>query len=179
MNYLVGLEMFKESLNLTGTLVIFSISYFSVRHSQGVSPWIIQKAIIPIDQISFLIEQTFLFRASGDIYRGLPTLYFSFYEPKLWLELKVHMFFGESKISDDCLSIVHKNIGQFEISVQELAVSHLHKPFDDVLEYPESLVFRDSSLFFDKVTQVTLVAELSYDITVRSFSDDIEALKDI
>ena len=32
-------EIFKDSLNRTGILVILSISSFSVLHSQGVSPW--------------------------------------------------------------------------------------------------------------------------------------------
>jgi hypothetical protein len=54
--FLVGDEMFSESLNLTGILVILSMSYFSVLHSHGVSPCSISNAIIPIDQMSFLIE---------------------------------------------------------------------------------------------------------------------------
>lgn len=68
-------DIFNESLNLTGIRTILSISYFSVLHCHGVSPWSISKAIIPIDQISFFTEYILFFKAYGDIYRGLPTLY--------------------------------------------------------------------------------------------------------
>jgi len=56
MKSFVGDEIFNESLNFTGIRVILSINSFSVRHSHGVSPCNISNAIIPIDQISFLIE---------------------------------------------------------------------------------------------------------------------------
>jgi len=38
MKSLVSLEIFRESLNFIGILVIFSINYFYVLHCQGVSP---------------------------------------------------------------------------------------------------------------------------------------------
>lgn len=56
MNALRGSEILSESLNLTGILVILSMSSFYVLHSQGVSPCSISYAMTPMDQISFLRE---------------------------------------------------------------------------------------------------------------------------
>ena len=51
------------------------MSYFSFFALQGVSPVSISKKITPIAQISVLYEYSFLFKDSGAMYNGDPTLY--------------------------------------------------------------------------------------------------------
>lgn len=106
MKSLILLDSFKESLNLTGILTIFYINSFSVLHGHGVSPCKSSYAIIPIDQISFFIEYKLLFNASGDIYKGLPTLYF-------YLSGALH-FFAKPKSAIFACPLLNRTFANFK-----------------------------------------------------------------
>lgn len=59
-----------------GSEVSLRISYFSLEHSQGVTPINISYKIIPTAKISLQGEYKFLINASGGMYKGVPTLCF-------------------------------------------------------------------------------------------------------
>lgn len=86
------------------------------------------------------------------------------------------MLFCESEISNDCLPIADKYVGQLQISMQEIAFGHLNKARNNVFHYLEDLF--DWGLFFslEKGAQVAFIAKFSDDIAMRGLSNDVVAL---
>lgn len=53
----------------------------------------------------------------------------------------VRVFFGEPEICDDCAAVLHKDVGQLEITMQESFFSHFDKALNDVFEDLERISF--------------------------------------
>lgn len=76
-------------------------------------------------------------------------------------------------------SVTHEDVGQLEISMEELIFSDFEKAIDNVSHDGQNFSLAHAAFLLEEGAEIALIAELSDDIAMRSLADDIEALEDI
>ena len=89
------------------------------------------------------------------------------------------MFLGEPEVGDDSVAFAHEDVGEFEVSVEESSFTHFDESTDDVFEEFEGLRFGNFAFLFDEFAEISLIAELSDDVTMWRFANNIEAFEDV
>jgi hypothetical protein len=89
------------------------------------------------------------------------------------------VFLGEPEVGDDGVSFVHEDVGEFEVSMKESSFAHFDESTDDIFEDFEGLRFGHSAFFFYEFAEISLITELSDDVTVGRFANNIEAFEDV
>ena len=89
------------------------------------------------------------------------------------------MLLGKAEVSQQGASAAHEDVGQFQIAVQEVPLSHLDKPADDVLGQLEHLGLSEFAALLEQPAEVALVAVLSDDVAVGGLAHHIVAPQDV
>ena len=89
------------------------------------------------------------------------------------------LFDGESKISDFSFSIDKKDIGRFEIPMDDTVLVDSAISIDDLFEDVEGFEFRDDFFVFEEFRKVTALAKLSNDTCVVFGIEDFVELEDV
>ncbi len=89
------------------------------------------------------------------------------------------LFDGESKISDFSFSIDKKDIGRFEIPMDDTVLVDSAISIDDLFEDVEGFEFRDDFFVFEEFRKVTALTKLSNDACVVFGIEDFVELEDV
>ena len=86
---------------------------------------------------------------------------------------------GKAEVSYLGMTIMHENVGDFQISVYDVLLSEVSQPFENVLYYGSGLVLVEVSILPQSGFQVTFVAQLSDDVTIAVASEDFETFQHV
>ena len=77
------------------------------------------------------------------------------------------------------LGVVHKDVGNFEVSVDDVLFGEVLQSFEDVLDDGGCLVLVKVPFLAETGLEVALVAELGDDVAVAVAGEDLEAAEDV
>ena len=86
------------------------------------------------------------------------------------------MLFGKPEISNNCSSLVEKDVGKFEISVKEPAFCDFNVSTNYIFGQLDGFFFEQFAFPFQKNTEISFVTIFGDDETVSRFSDYIKTL---
>ncbi|CAM6002385.1 unnamed protein product [Sphagnum balticum] len=91
----------------------------------------------------------------------------------------VRELFGESEVSDAGRPVADEDIGQLQVAVQEVVLSDLEEPPDDVPHDACNFLFPDFASFLEDGAEISLVAKLGDDVAVGRLPDDIITFENV
>jgi hypothetical protein len=86
---------------------------------------------------------------------------------------------GESKVCDLGYSVVSEDVGNFEISVDDILRGEVLQPPEDVGNDAGGLPLLEPGFLLDLGLEVALVAQLGDDVAVAIAGEDLEAAQDV
>ena len=89
------------------------------------------------------------------------------------------MLFCKSEVCDNGPPIVEKNVGQFEVAVQEPPLCDLDEPSHDVPGQLHRFPFAHLSLLFEQSTEVAPVAKVGHDEAVTCLPNHVVTFQDV
>jgi hypothetical protein len=86
---------------------------------------------------------------------------------------------SEPKVGYFGLGVVHEDVGNFEVPVDDILLREVLQSFEDVLDDGGRLVLVEVPFLAQTGLEVSLVAELGDDVAVAVAGEDLEAAQDV
>ena len=87
--------------------------------------------------------------------------------------------FGKAEIGYLGLSVIDEDIGDFEVTVDDVFLGQIEQSLEDIFDDGGSSVLVEVSLLPESGFEVALVAEFGDDVAVAIAGEDLEAFEDI
>ena len=87
--------------------------------------------------------------------------------------------FGKAEIGYLGLSVIDEDIGDFEVTVDDVFLGQIEQSLEDIFDDGGSSVLVEVSLLPESGFEVALVAEFGDDVAVAVAGEDLEAFEDI
>lgn len=78
----------------------------------------------------------------------------------------LRMLLCEAEVSDDGATVAHKDIGQFEVTMQIATLGHFYEPSNDVLHNFEDFLFANSPSLLEEAAEISLITVLCDDVAM-------------